>query len=71
MNNQNQVNKMDALSGKKTGFKILLAGMFLILALICNSCDPDDDDTTDGTSGATSSNLTVPQPQGAQYYWNC
>jgi len=41
-------------SKSEVNFKIVLFGAILLIAGICTSCDPDDDGTTDGTSGATS-----------------
>ena len=70
MNHQNQQNGMKTKINLKN--KLMLAGIALLLAVVCNSCDPNDDDTgTDGTSGATSSNLTTPKQSEIQFYWNC
>ena len=36
--------------------KIILIGLLFISVILFNSCNPDDDSSTDGTSGATSQN---------------
>jgi len=41
----------------KNNFKIILFGIIILMASICPSCNPDDDET-DGTSGATSQVFT-------------
>ncbi len=41
-------------------FRFIMAGLIIFAGIICNSCDPDDD-TTDGTSGATSLNRSTPK----------
>lgn len=72
MNHQNQQNGMNTKTKINLKNKLMLAGIALLLAVVCNSCDPNDDDTgTDGTSGATSSNLTTPKQSEIQFYWNC
>ena len=72
MNHQNQLSEMNTKTKISLENKLMLAGIALLLAVVCNSCDPNDDDTgTDGTSGATSSNLTTPKQSEIQFYWNC
>jgi hypothetical protein len=36
--------------------KIILIGLLFISVILFSSCNPDDDSSTDGTSGATSQN---------------
>jgi hypothetical protein len=44
-----------------SSFRLFVIGLVILAGSICNSCDPNDDDTTDGTSGATSLNIKTPQ----------
>lgn len=50
--------KLSASHSSGITFRLTLVGLVILTACICNSCDPDDD-TTDGTSGATSMNHSI------------